>query len=116
MIERKNYAAAINQLNQAISLDSSRPVARLWLGVALLEINDLPGAERELSKALIMGGGDFTMAHYYLAQVYLRRGDATEAMSALKIYLEEAPKGEQAGEARALLKKLEAGDRPAIKQ
>jgi TolA-binding protein len=108
MIERKNYAEAINQLNQAISVDSSRPVARLWLGVALLEINDLPSAERELSKALITGGGDFTMAHYYLAQVYLRRGDAAEAARALNAYLEEAPKGEYAEQSRLLLRKIAA--------
>lgn len=106
MIERKNYPEAINQLNQAISLDSSRPVAQLWLGVALLEINELPGAERALSKALIMGGGDFTMAHYYLAQVYLRRGDSAEAERALNAYLEVAPKGEYAEQSRALLKKI----------
>jgi TolA-binding protein len=108
MIERKNYAEAINQLNRAIAIDSARPGARLWLGVALLEMNDLPGAERELSKALITGGGEFAVAHYYLAQLYLRRGDVTEAMRALKAYLEEAPRGEYAEQSRLLLKKIAA--------
>jgi len=113
LIERKNYAAAIEQLNRAIAIDSARPAARLWLGVALLQTGDLPVAERELSKALIMGGADLTAAHYYLAQVYLRQGDAAEASRALKAYLESAPKGEYAEEARLLLKKLAKGSPPA---
>lgn len=107
LIEQKNYAEAIIQLRQAIALDSTRPAAHLWLGIALLNTSDLPGAERELSKALITGGAGFAPAHYHLAQIYAQRGDLAEAAHALRIYLEEAPKGEYAGEARQFLNKLE---------
>ncbi|HEY7183948.1 MAG TPA: tetratricopeptide repeat protein [Blastocatellia bacterium] len=106
LIEQKDYAAAIAQLNQAVAIDGAQPAPRLWLGVALLQTGDLPGAERELSRALITGGAKFIAAHYYLAQVYLRRGDSAEAARALKAYLEGSPKGEYAEEARLLLKKL----------
>jgi tetratricopeptide (TPR) repeat protein len=106
LIERKDYATAITHLNQAIAIDSAKPAPRLWLGVALLQTGDLPGAERQLTRALITGGANFAAAHYYLAQVYLRRGDSAEATRALKTYLEEAPKGEFAEEAALLLKKL----------
>lgn len=106
LIERKDYAAAIAQLNQAVAIDSALPAPRLWLGVALLQTGDLPGAERELSRALITGGANLFAAHYYLAQVYLRRGDSAEASRALKAYLEGSPKGEYAEEARLLLKNL----------
>lgn len=113
LIEQKNYAAAIEQLNQAVAIGSTRPAARLWLGVALLQTGDLPGAERELSKALITGGAGSMVAHYYLAQTYLRRGDAAGASRALKAYLEAAPKGEYAEEAKQSLKKLATGSPPA---
>lgn len=106
LIEQKDYAAAIAQLNQAVAIDSAQPAPRLWLGVAFLQTGDLPGAERELSRALITGGANFVAAHYYLAQVYLRRGDSAEASRALKAYLEGSPKGEYAEEARVVLKKL----------
>jgi Flp pilus assembly protein TadD len=106
LVERKDYAAAIAQLNQAVAIDSAAPAPRLWLGVALMQTGDMPGAERELSRALITGGANFVAAHYYLAQVYLRRGDSAEASRALRAYLEESPKGEYAEEARLLLKKL----------
>ncbi len=106
LIERKDYASAIAQLTQALAIDGAQPAPRLWLGVALLQTGDMPGAERELSRALITGGANFVAAHYYLAQVYLRRGDSAEASRALKAYLEGAPKGEYAEEARLLLRKL----------
>jgi tetratricopeptide (TPR) repeat protein len=113
LIERKIYAAAIEQFNQAIAIDSARPEARLWLGVALLQTNDLQSAERELSKAVIMGGTELAESHYYLAQIFLRRGDTAEASRALKAYLGGSPKGEFAAEARSLLKKLAVGSSPA---
>jgi len=106
LIEQKDYAASIAQLNQAVTIDGAAPAPRLWLGVALLQTGDLPGAERELSRALITGGVNFVAAHYYLAHIFMRRGDSAEASRALKAYLEASPKGEYAEEARLLLKKL----------
>jgi tetratricopeptide (TPR) repeat protein len=106
LIEQKDYAASVAQLNQAVAIDGALPAPRLWLGVALLQTGDLPGAERELSRALITGGANFVAAHYYLAHVFMRRGDSAEASRALKAYLEGSPKGEYAEEARQLLKKL----------
>src|SRR5260370_27166033 len=107
-IERKNYQDAILQLNQAIAIDSARPVARLWLGFALLETGDLAQAERELAKALVMGGAECVAAHYHLARIYLTRGDRTEALRAVRAYLEDAPKGEYVKEARQLEDQIRA--------
>jgi tetratricopeptide (TPR) repeat protein len=107
-IERKDYLDAMSQLNQAIVIDSTRPVARLWLGVALLETGDLASAERELTKALVMGGGECVAAHYHLARIYLARGDKTEALRALQAYLEDAPKGEYVTEAKQLENQIKA--------
>ncbi len=105
-VERKNYLDAISQLNQAIAIDSARPVARLWLGFALLETGDLADAERELTKALVMGGAECVAAHYHLARIYLARGDRTEALRAVRAYLDDAPKGEYAKEAKQLEKQI----------
>jgi Tfp pilus assembly protein PilF len=106
-VERKNYLEAISQLNQAIVIDSTRPLARLWLGVAMLESGDLPTAERELTKSLVMGGAECISAHYHLARIYFSRGDVAEASRSVQAYLEEAPKnGEYVADAKALEKKL----------
>ena len=115
-IERRDYADAISQLNEAIAIDSTRPVARLWLGFTLLEMGDMPAAERELMKALVMGGADCTAAHYHLARIYMNRGETAEAARALRAYLEESPRGEYAKEAKQLAEKLEGKARREPKQ
>ena len=37
-VERRNYTEAISLLHQAVAIDSTRPVARLWIGIAKLEM------------------------------------------------------------------------------
>jgi Tfp pilus assembly protein PilF len=91
---------------KAIVIDSTRSVARLWLGVAMLESGDLVTAERELTKSLVMGGSECIAAHYHLARIYLSRGDLAEASRAVRAYLDEAPKGEYVNEAKQLEQKL----------
>jgi len=107
-IERKNYLDAISELRQAKVIDSTRPVASLWLGVALLESGDLASAEPELTKALVMGGSECVAAHYHLARIYFARGDTAEALRALHAYLGEAPKGEYVTEAKQLENQIKA--------
>jgi tetratricopeptide (TPR) repeat protein len=113
MIERKDYAGAIVQLNQAIAVDQARPAGHFWLGIAFLNLGELSGAERELSKALITGGANFAAAHYYRAQIHLKNKNEVEAVRSLKAYLEEAPRGEFVADARQLLKRLSTGSSPA---
>jgi Tfp pilus assembly protein PilF len=110
-IERKDYVYAIAQLNQAIVIDSTRPVSRLWLGVALLESGDLAPAEKELTKALVMGGAECIAAQYHLARIHVSRGEIAEATRALRAYLDEAPKGEYAVDAKELEKRLKQQSR-----
>lgn len=107
-IERRDYSGAIAQLQLAIAIDSAWPKPHLWLGFAMLEMGDLPTAERELTKALVMGGEECVAAHYHLARVYLKRGDPEEASRAIVAYLEEAPRGEYGNEARELARRLGA--------
>jgi tetratricopeptide (TPR) repeat protein len=115
-VERHDYAGAISQLNQAIAIDASRPVARLWLGFVLLEMGDPAGAERELVKALVMGGTECAAANYHLARIHFGRGDAAEASRLLELYLEDAPKGEYAEDARQLQKKMQSAAKTSSKR
>jgi Tfp pilus assembly protein PilF len=71
-----------------------------------LETGDLPAAERELTKALVMGGAECVAAHYHLARAYMMRGDTKEASRAIRAYLEEAPRGEYVKDARELARSL----------
>ena len=106
--ERHNYAQAISLLQQAIAIDSTRPVARMWIAIAKLELGDLATAEAELTRALIVGGDECVAAHYHLARIYLNRGDRVEAARAVKSYLQLAPRGELVKEAKELALQIDA--------
>ena len=108
-IERQDYAGAMSELRQAMEFDRTRAVARLWMGVALLETGDVPKAETELTKALVMGGSECAAANYHLARIYLSRGDGMEAERAVRSYLRDAPKGEFAADAKRLHQQIQAG-------
>jgi hypothetical protein len=78
----------------------------------LLESGDTASAERELTKALVMGGAECIAAHYHLARIFLSRGDTTEALRAVRAYLDENPKGEYVKDAQELEKKLTRESKP----
>jgi len=106
LVERKRFNEAIDELSQAASIDSSQPAVHLFWGIASLETNDLPAAERELVKALLLGGPRYSSAHYYFAHVYMKTGRREEAARELKLFLKTAPPGEMASQAHALLDEL----------
>src|SRR4029450_2589434 len=47
-IERHDSTGALNYLYQAVSIDSTRAVAHLWIGIAKLEMGNLQEAETSL--------------------------------------------------------------------
>ena len=105
-VERHNYTDAIGLLNQAVAIDSTRPVARLWIGIAKLELGDLEVAEQELTRSLIMGGAECVAAHYHLARIYFNRGAVNDATRSVQSYIQLAPRGEFIKEAKELEKKI----------
>lgn len=106
LVEQKKYVDAMEHLNLAVSIDSSSPAAHLYLGIASVETDELPAAERELSAALTLGGVEYSVVHFYKAQVHLKKGERDGAIRELKTYLKESPTGERAANARQLLETL----------
>ena len=53
-----------------------------------VETDELDAGRRELNTALSIGGKDYALAHYYLAQAHLKSGERDEAISELKTFLE----------------------------
>jgi len=105
-MERRHYTQAISLLNEAVAIDSTRPVARLWIGIAKLELGDLEVAETELTRSLIMGGAECVAAHYHLARIFLNRGDLNDAARSVNSYIQMAPRGEFITEAKELAQKI----------
>lgn len=105
-VEQGKFAEAVNMFQQAIAIDSSRPAAHLWLGIALLETDERNEAERELVRARLLGGAEYSVARFYLAHIYLRNSQREEARRELEAYLEESPSGERAAQARLIIQRL----------
>lgn len=106
-VERHDYTGAISLLNQAVAIDSTRPVARLWIGIARLELGELETAEADLTRALITGGEECVAAHYHLGRILMNRGELNAAARSVQSYLQLAPRGELVKEAKALLQQIE---------
>lgn len=106
-VERRNYVEAISLLNEAVAIDSTRPMPRLWIGIAKLEMGDLETAEAELTRALIIGGNECVAAHYHLARIFTHRGELAEATRSVRSYLQLAPRGEYVKEAKELARQIE---------
>jgi len=106
LLEQNKYSEAAEQLSEAIAINSSQPAPRLYLGVAHLRMDDLDAAEEELSKAINLGDANYALAHYYMAQVHMKRGDREKAIAELKTYIEMSPQGDEAASARAMLDKI----------
>jgi tetratricopeptide (TPR) repeat protein len=105
-VEMKKFAEAIEHLDQAVTLDSSQPAAHLFRGIAALDSDDLPTAEKEIVKALVLGGEQYSIAHYYFAHVYLKYGRRKEAGHELRLFLKTAPQGEMMVQAQSMLRQL----------
>jgi tetratricopeptide (TPR) repeat protein len=106
MTQEQKFPEALDQLNMAVSIDSSQAAGHFYLGVASLGGDDLDAAERELGKALELGGPQYSVAHYHLAGVYLKKGNRDRALHELEAYLSVAPNGEKANQARQLLEQI----------
>ena len=106
LVEQNKYSEAVEHLTEAISINSSEPAPRLYLGIALLRMDDLDEAEAELSKAITLGDDSYTLAHYYLAQVHMKKGDREKAIAELEAYIQKNPEGGEVDSARAMLDKM----------
>jgi Tfp pilus assembly protein PilF len=106
LLKLKKYNDATEHLNSAVAIDSSKPASHLYLGIALVETDELAPAERELATAVSMGGKEYSVAHFHLARVSMKKGERNEAVRELKSFLETSPTGEEAVRARQMLESL----------
>jgi len=106
LIKQRKFGDAMERLRQALSIDSSSAAVHLYVGIASVETDDLQAAEHELSIALSLGGAALSVAHFFVARVHLKKGQAQSATRELTLYLEAQPNGEYSAPARKLLEQL----------
>jgi TolA-binding protein len=105
-----DYDAAVRQLAPVVARARQMPHAAFFLGVSELMTNDLDGARAALQKAAASRTSPYAdEAHFYLAKICLRSGDADGAIRELEIA--ERQGAGPAGEAGRLLTALRARQR-----
>src|SRR5262249_25537184 len=106
LVKQKHYLDAREHLRIADSVDSSSPAVHLYRGIVAAETDEPPEGERELKKALSMGGQEFVITHFYLGVLYAKKGERESAIAALKTFLAGSPSDGEASRARQLLNEL----------
>ena len=116
LLQKKDFNAAEQQFRIALQKNDSAATAHMYLGIALLHKEAKgPGnqprydeAEKELQRAVQLGGDQIVSAHYYLAGIYWRNGRHRLAADELETYLKLAPNAPDAERTRATIKDLRA--------
>ncbi len=105
---QQRFSEAIPEFEMGNRLDDSYPMSHLSLGLALMSQNpaDLDRAEKELTRAVEMGGRNFVHARKYLFNLNIRRQNMDKAAAQLEAYLKEAPDAPDANDVRQLLSKV----------
>ncbi|HKP85081.1 MAG TPA: tetratricopeptide repeat protein [Blastocatellia bacterium] len=103
---KEQYDEAIKELSQAVEVlpDSAR--SHLQLGGALLQVNRMGEAERELLAAYRIGGAQMGGAQLMLGQIYFMRQNFESALRAFEQYLADVPKAPNAAQVEGVVKKI----------
>lgn len=96
---------AANVLREALALDEASWSAHLFLGYALLDVND-EEAEPHFWRALKLNPKEAVKAHLALARLADRYGYVKEAIEQLDLYLAAASDAPDAAEVRKLAERL----------
>jgi len=103
---RQKYDAAIRELSLAVEVFPNSARSHLQLGGALLQVNRIGEAERELLAAYKIGGTQMGGAQLMLGQIYFMRQNFESALQAFEQYLADVPKAPNAAEIEGVVKKI----------
>lgn len=99
-------AEAEAQFAAALMKNAASGSAHFYHARALIALNRLNDAEKDLKRALEIGGDDVKLAHRYLAGIYVEKGENVEAVKQLELYLKVSPDSKETDQIRNLIKEL----------
>ena len=105
-MQEKEYNRAGQVLAQASKAQPDRGEPFYSIAKIQYETGHLDRAEQACRLALERDTSKIPEVHILLANVYLRRGEKAKLAAELETYLENAPEGEHAQDARATLEKI----------
>ena len=93
-------------MRDALKQNDSAPTAHMYLGVVLTKFHNYTDAEKELRRAIELGGNQLGLAHKYLGGIHWSRGEYRQAADELEIYLRLTPNAQDAERVRGTIKEF----------
>jgi tetratricopeptide (TPR) repeat protein len=112
LLQQKKYSEAEAELHAANTRNDKSAPAHEYLGRALIGLQRLDEAEKELQQSVALGGEQAVNAHRYLGALYMQRGEDARAIVELQEYLRLQPKVKDADQIKQILKDLGAKEPP----
>jgi Flp pilus assembly protein TadD len=108
LVTMKRYAEAETILDSAKKSNEQSGTLHYFLGQAQANLGKFDEAEKELTKAVAMGGDEMKEAHRILAIIYNSKGDKKRAAAELQTYLKLNPTAPDAEQLRKVLEQFQA--------
>jgi Tfp pilus assembly protein PilF len=104
--DSQQFSEAETQFRKAAQKNATAPLPHYYLGLILIRRREFEEAEKELKKAVEVGGDEVPYAHKYLGGLYWNRHAYKQAADELETYLKLVPNTEEAPRLRATVKEL----------
>ena len=106
LLNKKEFQEAVTQLRAALRQKESSPTAHMYLGIALINVHSYGDAEKEMLRAIDVGGQNLGLVYYYLGGIYWHKQDYKRAADALEKYLKIEPKAPDAARVAETIREL----------
>jgi Flp pilus assembly protein TadD len=106
LVEMKDYADAVTQLNEVLRLNASSSQALLCMGRAQMGLQNMQFAEKAFVRAIALSEGKLGRAHYYLGGIYWGDRQYKKAADELEEYLKLEPNAKDADQTRKAILEL----------
>ncbi len=106
LLEARQFVDAETHLREALKHNAFSPTAHMYLGLTLTHLKNYDESEKELLRAIEVGGNQFSLAHYYLGGLYWKKQAYGRAAEELETYLRLSPDAADAQRVRATIKDL----------
>ena len=105
---QRKFAEAVAELDKAIALNPDMPNAHMYLGGALMQVQENERAERALVKAYELGGASNAGAQLLLGHLYYTQKKIPAAQKAFEQYLKDLPQAPNAAQVTKIIAELKA--------
>ncbi len=107
LLSEGKFAAALEVNQRALAQRPADALANVQAGIAFFALGDYDRAEPALLQALHADPAQFSKPQLFLADIYLRRGDAKAALAAIEDYVARHPDADDVERQRQRIRQLQ---------